>query len=349
MEVSIFDHLDRNTATGGGSLTDYYETRLSMIERYEAAGFRAYHQAEHHATPLGMSPSPSVFLSAVVQRTKRLRFGPLVYCVPFYHPVRLMEEICMLDQMSGGRLELGVGPGISPIEASYYGLDTSEMQGRYREAFALIMKGLSGDVEDGRLNFEGEHFQVKDMPLEMSPLQSPHPPLWCGTANPESAVWAAENNVNLITNVDAAMTRAVTDRYREVWDGLGHSKASLPFIGMTRHIVVADTDEAAMESAERAFQRWRSSFLKLWLDHGRDPINVNMSDNFTQHMERGMGYAGTPERVRDLLLADAEACGSNYLLARFVFGDLSETVAARSVDLFAEHVLPALSALKATA
>jgi hypothetical protein len=97
MEFGVFDHLDRH----GGALADYYEDRLKIAEAYDRAGFYAYHLAEHHATPLGMAPSPSVFLAAVAQRTTRLRFGPLVWPMPLHHPLRLIEEICMLDQLSG--------------------------------------------------------------------------------------------------------------------------------------------------------------------------------------------------------------------------------------------------------
>src|SRR5215469_15759337 len=105
MEFGVFDHLDRD----GAPLHDYYDARLTIVEAYDRLGFYAYHVAEHHATPLGMAPSPSVFLAAVAQRTRRLRFGPLVYALPLYHPLRLIEEICMLDQMSDGRLEIGFG------------------------------------------------------------------------------------------------------------------------------------------------------------------------------------------------------------------------------------------------
>jgi alkanesulfonate monooxygenase SsuD/methylene tetrahydromethanopterin reductase-like flavin-dependent oxidoreductase (luciferase family) len=110
MKFGIFDHMDRSGAPFG----EQYESRLQLIEAYDRGGFYAYHVAEHHGTPLGYSPSPSVFLAAVAQRTKRLHFGPLVYLLPLYHPLRLIEEICMLDQMSGGRFELGVGRGVSP-------------------------------------------------------------------------------------------------------------------------------------------------------------------------------------------------------------------------------------------
>ncbi|TMJ59096.1 MAG: LLM class flavin-dependent oxidoreductase, partial [Alphaproteobacteria bacterium] len=111
MRFGIFDHLDDS----GRPLGAHFEERLKLIEAYDRAGFYGYHLAEHHNTPLGYAPSPGLFLSAVAQRTKELRFGPMVYLLPLYHPLRLIDEICMLDQMSGGRFLYGVGRGISPI------------------------------------------------------------------------------------------------------------------------------------------------------------------------------------------------------------------------------------------
>ena len=107
MEFGVFDHVDRAQQ----NLQAYYEDRLRIVELYDEIGIHRYHVAEHHGTPLGMSPSPSVYLAAVSQRTKNLRFGPMIYAAPLYHPLRLAEEICMVDQMSGGRLELGFGRG----------------------------------------------------------------------------------------------------------------------------------------------------------------------------------------------------------------------------------------------
>ena len=91
MQFGIFDQNDH----GPYKLGEQYENRLQLIEFYDQAGFRTYHMSEHHATPLNMTPSPSVFLAAVAQRTKRLRFGALVYVLPAHHPLRLAEEICM--------------------------------------------------------------------------------------------------------------------------------------------------------------------------------------------------------------------------------------------------------------
>src|SRR5437879_3794569 len=96
LTFGIFDHLDR----GRRSIAQLYDERLQIVAAYERGGFHAYHLAEHHSTPLGMAPSPNLFLVAVAQRTKTLRFGPLVYLLPLYHPLRLAEEIAMLDQLS---------------------------------------------------------------------------------------------------------------------------------------------------------------------------------------------------------------------------------------------------------
>ncbi|MDP3768763.1 MAG: LLM class flavin-dependent oxidoreductase, partial [Dehalococcoidia bacterium] len=105
LRFGIFDWLDDSRR----GLAETWALRLTMLEYADRAGFFAYHLAEHHGTPLSTAPSPNLFLMAVAQRTRQLRFGPMVYLLPMYHPIRLIEEICILDQISGGRLELGVG------------------------------------------------------------------------------------------------------------------------------------------------------------------------------------------------------------------------------------------------
>src|SRR5215217_989882 len=199
MEFGIFDHLDRNDLP----LRDYYESRLQIIEAYDRLGFYAYHVAEHHATPLGMAPSPSVFLSAVAQRTRRLRFGPLVYTLPMYHPLRAAEEICMLDHLSKGRLEVGIGRGISAHELTYYGVDPKEAQARYVEAFAIIMAALT----TGTVTHEGRFYTFRDVPIELDPVQKPHPPLWYGVSGPDAVPWVAQHGINVVCNVPAARAK----------------------------------------------------------------------------------------------------------------------------------------------
>ena len=213
MKLGVFDHMDR----GLESLDRFYEERLKLVEAYDRAGFYGYHVAEHHATPLGVAPSPGVWLAAVAQRTKHLRFGPLVYLLPLYHPIKLLEEICMLDQISGGRLLLGVGRGISPIELRYYGLDPDQTPAMYAEGLEVILRGMTNPV----LNFDGKYYNFRNVPMEMTPFQTPHPPLWYGLGRAEAVPWAARNRVNIVGNLPGAGMRALTDRYRAEWDALG--------------------------------------------------------------------------------------------------------------------------------
>ena len=338
MRIGVFDHLDR----GAGALPAFYEDRLRLIELYDRAGLFAYHLAEHHGTPLGMAPSPSVFLAAVAQRTKRLRFGPTVYCLPMYPPLRLLEEICMLDQMSGGRLELGVGRGISPIEVAFFDLDPAETPAMYREGFDFILKGLA-DASAGRdFSFAGEYYRAADVPMVFAPAQKPHPPLWYGLGRPDSVAWTAANRVNVISNQPPERTRAITDAYRAAWREAGRSEAELPMMGISFHLVIAGTEREALETARRGYRIWRDSFYLLWERAGRAPIGISFPDEFDDLMETGVAIAGTPAQARAKLAALAADSGVNYLVCRMAFGDLSYEESARTVELLTSQVLPAL-------
>lgn len=335
MQLGVFDHMDR----GAVPLGRFYEERLKLVEAYDRAGFYGYHVAEHHATPLGVAPSPGVWLAAIAQRTARLRFGPLVYLLPLYHPIKLLEEICMLDQMSGGRLLLGVGRGISPIELRYYGLDPDKTPAMYAEALEVLLRGMANPV----LNFEGQYYQYRDVPMEMAPIQTPHPPLWYGLGRAEAVPWAAAHRVNIVGNLPNAGMRALTDRYREEWDKLGNDPADLPLMGVGRHVVVAETEKEALEIARRGYDKWRASFLKLWLAHGMMPTaHAIFPERFEEAEAQGRAVAGTPDKVASFLSQTIEEAGLNYLLCRFAFGDIACDEALHSIDLFTRHVMPAL-------
>src|SRR3954447_15966498 len=112
MKFGVFDYIEGSDAP----LAKTYEARLTLVKALDAAGFTGYYLSEHHATPLSMTPSPSIFLAAAARETRRIRLGTLLYLLPLYHPMRLLEELCMLDQLSGGRLDIGIGRGISPHE-----------------------------------------------------------------------------------------------------------------------------------------------------------------------------------------------------------------------------------------
>jgi alkanesulfonate monooxygenase SsuD/methylene tetrahydromethanopterin reductase-like flavin-dependent oxidoreductase (luciferase family) len=280
-----------------------------------------------------------VFLAAVAQRTRRLRFGPLVYTLPLHHPLRVMEEICMLDQMSGGRLEVGVGRGISPIESTYYGVDPAHSRDMYVEALDILLKAFAG----GTLTHEGKFYRYKDTPIVMSPLQRPHPPMWYGVGGPESVDWPARQKWNIATNALNPRVREITDRYRVQWAAAGHDAKALPLMGMGRHIVVAKTDGDALDLARRAYAHWHRRFVHLWRLHGIEPIASNYPDNVDQSIEIGMSFVGSPATVREKLIAAVKETGVNYLILRFAFGDMTLAEARRSLDLFTDEVRSGLA------
>ncbi|HUZ72010.1 MAG TPA: LLM class flavin-dependent oxidoreductase [Stellaceae bacterium] len=334
MEFGIFDHLDAS----GASLHDYYEDRLKLAEVYDRAGFYSYHLAEHHATPLGMAPSPSVFLAAMAQRTRRLRFGPMVFALPLYHPLRLIEEICMLDQMSGGRLDMGFGRGASTIELAYFGEDAAAAQSVYAEMLDLVRAGLTQRT----LSFEGRRFRYTDVPMELSPLQLPHPPIWYGLHAPESGERAARQGLNVICLDPPAASGAAIARFRAAWAARGDG-APEPKIGLGRFIVVAETDRAAEALAHRAYPRWYDSFTYLFRRHGTIPQHARPA-TFDVLQQIGQGVAGAPETVTAYLREQHRATGANYCVGQFAFGDLTLNETLASLGLFVERVMPALRA-----
>jgi alkanesulfonate monooxygenase SsuD/methylene tetrahydromethanopterin reductase-like flavin-dependent oxidoreductase (luciferase family) len=332
LAFGVFDHVDRSDLP----LADYYEERLKLIQAYDRLGFHAYHLAEHHSTPLGMAPSPSVFMAAIAQRTERLRFGPMVYALPLYHPLRMIEEICMLDHLSRGRIEIGFGRGSSPNELRLFGQDPAEAQAVYTEALEFILKGLT----ERTLDFSGKFFRADNVPMELEPLQKPHPPVWYGVHAPESAERAARRGLKVIHLDNCKIAAECYGRFRNAWRESQAGKP-LPLMGIGRFVVVAGTDAEARSLAERAYPRWHANFTHLHRltnyvpSHPRAPTWEGL-------VAEGRGIAGSPATVTRLAREHLEETGANYLVGQFAFGDLGVTETHASVELFAAEVMPAL-------
>jgi alkanesulfonate monooxygenase SsuD/methylene tetrahydromethanopterin reductase-like flavin-dependent oxidoreductase (luciferase family) len=315
---------------------ELFAGRLRLAEAYDRSGFYGYHLAEHHGTPIGCAASPGIFLAALAQRTEKLRFGPLVYLLPFYHPLRLIEEICMLDQMSGGRLELGIGRGVSPFETKNYALDFSQTGTMYHEAFQVLLKGLAAD----ELTFEGKYYRFDKVPMVLKPVQRPHPPLWYGVSIPDNADWPAANDVNVVSLAPPAAVRPIFERYLATRRKLGKGDTTLRGVG--RHVVVADTDEKALAVARRAYPRWRTNFFWLFKRHGSAPrVGDLYPESFDQLAALRTAVAGSPQTVRDFIAAEIEETSPNYFVPWLAFGDMTADEALHSVDLFAREVMPA--------
>jgi alkanesulfonate monooxygenase SsuD/methylene tetrahydromethanopterin reductase-like flavin-dependent oxidoreductase (luciferase family) len=342
MKIGVFDHMDRAATP----LDQFFDDRMKLVEAYDRAGFYGYHVAEHHATPLGVAPSPGVWLAAIAARTKQLRFGALVYLLPLYHPIKLLEEICMLDQMSRGRVMFGVGRGISPIELRYYDLNPDETPAMYAEALEVILQGLTSPT----LTFEGKYYNYRDVPVEMEPFQKPRPPLWYGLGRPDPVPWCVKHKVNIVGNLGGAGMRAITDRYRAEWREAGHSAADMPLMGVGRHVVVAESNKEALEVARTGYTKWRDSFLKLWKMHNMMPVaHAVFPETFEEAEAQGRAVAGTPDKVRNFLQTTIDDGGLNYVLCRFAFGDMERDACLNSIEMFTKRVMADLHPAKGIA
>ncbi|MCA6109761.1 LLM class flavin-dependent oxidoreductase [Bradyrhizobium cenepequi] len=313
LTVSVFDHLDDD----GRDVAQQYADRLTLTEAYDRLGFYAYHIAEHHCTPHGRGPSPNLFLSSVAQRTRRLRLGPLVMLLNLYHPLRAIEEICMLDHLSGGRLELGIGRGSLPAELGYFGVGADTAQERYVEASEIIFAAMRG----GTLSHQGRYFELNDVPLTLLPKQRPHPPMWIATNRPESAAWAAANDANIACVGPASSVRGVTDAFRLHRAQTSNADDRSPFLGIVRMVVIAESHDYAVSLAASAYERWLTSFKYLYDLNGLalPPI---LPLTFDAAVESELCVVGTAASVRNDLLNQVATAGANYLLCQVAFGNL---------------------------
>jgi alkanesulfonate monooxygenase SsuD/methylene tetrahydromethanopterin reductase-like flavin-dependent oxidoreductase (luciferase family) len=260
--------------------------------------------------------------------------------LPLYHPLRLIDEICMLDQMSGGRFMYGVGRGISPVEVGFYGVDFATGAEQFREAFDAIRIGLTEE----ELTYHGKFYDFDHVPIAMKPFQKPYPELWYGLGNPASVPWAAANAANTVTRRPPEQVRGIVDNYRAEWKKLHRPQDELPLLGVNRHIIIADTEAEALDTARRGYPAWRRHMGLLWHEYGVPfPLEAALPEDWGVLQKNGDAIAGTPAQVGDYIAGEIRATGVNYYVCDFAFGTISHGEAMRSVELFTRDIMPAFA------
>ncbi len=339
MKVGLFDHLDR----GEAPLTQHYEERLQLIEAADRLGIDSYHLAEHHWNPVGMAPLPGVFLGAAAARTKRIRLGPLAYALAFHNPLILAEEIAMLDQLSGGRLELGIGRGISPWELSMFGITMNETRDLFREAMEIMIQYFTADSVTHR----GARWRYYDVPVEIKPLQKPFPPLWYGSSSDATRNYIAGLGAAMNAGwAPSARIKQSAELYRVAWERtkdlpLRAQRAAEATIGSVRMVVIADSDEEAEKLAQPAYERWYANLEHQAHSFGFSAIFIPAGYEVARR-RIGSVIAGSPETVRAELTRHVAESSVTYPLIQLAFGNLGHAQAMRSLALFAGEILPSL-------
>ncbi len=345
MKAGLFDHIGRSD----GSLANLFDERLEFYSAADEAGFWCMHLAEHHASPVNMAPSPGLFLAALARQTRNMRLGPLCYLLTLYSPLRMMEEISMLDHLSHGRLEVGVGRGVSPFELGFHNIDHTKSRDMFIDAWNCIRAGLDSET----LTYEGPYYKYTDVPVELHPLQKPWPAFWYGSSNTIGATWAGEHGLHFTANGPTAFAKTNIEAYRVALakrGGAEQPKSEFKggaAIGALRNIVIADTDADAMRIARPAAEKHLAQLNHLRSTRGSaeftNRLNVPRAASLEGMIEEGTYLIGTPQTVLKGLRAQADELGTNYILAYMMFGDMPLADAMRSLRLFKTEIMPVLA------
>ena len=223
------------------SPADLYAQNLDEAQAAEDLGFDVLWYAEHHFSTYCLLPSPNVFLGAVAARTQRVRLGNMVNVLPFHNPVRVAAEAAMLDQLSRGRLDVGIGRGVQQQEFESLHVPMAESRDIFEEALEVVL----GVWREPGFSYHGRYYQCDNVRLEPPLVQQPHPPLYFTATSPPSLEWAGRRGIP-IAQIFAPLGAMAANRaaYRAARRAAGHPDVRDDFLPF-RHVYVAESDAAA--------------------------------------------------------------------------------------------------------
>jgi probable F420-dependent oxidoreductase len=311
----------------------YYREALEEVIRAEDLGFDSVWMEEHHSVTNHYWPSPLPVLAGFATRTSRLVLGTDIIVAAFHHPVRLAEDVAMLDVISSGRLVLGIAIGYKPDEFALYGVELEKRGARFEEQLA-IMKGL---WTQERIQFKGAYYTLEGR-LEPKPVQKPHPPVWIGGWGDVTLRRAATLADNWIPGPTADLTRLLAGKKQFLERRRAAGLTAPTEWPLTRDVIIADTDRRARELAEEhimvAYRReyaggWRHPFIDASVATDLDKL---MEDRF---------IIGGPEQCARRVRRFVEQYGMTHLICRMFFPGMPHAHIMRGLDLLAREVLPA--------
>jgi alkanesulfonate monooxygenase SsuD/methylene tetrahydromethanopterin reductase-like flavin-dependent oxidoreductase (luciferase family) len=326
---------------------------LGQMEWSEELGFDAVWLTEHHFIDYGLSVDPATLAAAIAARTRRVRIGLAAAILPFHHPIRLAEQLALVDIVSQGRLDVGIGRGNRPVEFAGYGVSQIESRERMDEAVEVLLRAWTEE----RFSYEGRFFTFRDVGVIPKPVQRPHPPLYQVCVSKESIEntafrgWPMLNSM-LRGSVDQLATNR--DLYVAALEKAGRAPGEIAGLlrdwGVSRHIYVADTDAQARDEAKKAELWYQEAFRRFVIPDRIEDAHPSLQAGFRAMAER-LGKINWDELVRDTLAfgspdtvaAKIEAMrvmGVGQILCWMSFGGLPQSKIRRSMELFAREVMP---------
>lgn len=338
----IFDHIEGIPGTPTHQL---FRDRIELIKMADEAGFAGFHLAEHHGSDLCMAPNQEIFCAAASQVTSQIRLGPMVKLLPMHHPARIVEDMCIVDQLTGGRLDFGVGRGPVPAEHAWFGSSWKESRERFEDTLRIIARAL----KTGEITSEGSKFyDFPPMPVATKPFQESIP-FWY----PGNPVTAGRYGMNLMW--PGPIDQASYDAYVEAWDKHRGEDDRLdgpnakPRVGCTMVLAIAPTEAEALDIARRGMEGLvRRTMAAHRFDHyvaneeERD-IALGPLRSIIAHMEDAINAgAGTSDQIAERFAAILGQGLTDYIVLQIPTGDMTLEEARRTMELFISEVKPQL-------
>lgn len=343
----IFDHIEGIPGTPTAQLL---RERLDLVRMADEAGFTGYYVAEHHGSDLCMAPNQEMFIAAASQITQNIRMGPMVKLLPLHHPVRLIEDLCVVDNLTNGRFDFGVGRGVAPIEHYWFGSDWPSSTDRFEDVLGIIARAL----RTGEISAEGsKYYDFRTMPMSTMPVQD-HIPFWY----PGSPVTAGKFGLNLIW--PGPISPEAYQLYVDTWNEHRGSDVRLegpdgaPKVACTMLLAIDEQADKALDIASRgmnglmrrthAVHRWDAEVL------GEDAADAALGPlrRILSHIDEAIqAGAGTPEQIKERLGGILEMGFTDNIILQIPTGDMTLAEAKRTMDLFCSEVKPDLEKIAA--
>jgi len=333
-----------------GTVGEFTRRFVDFLVESEALGFDSLWANEHHFDAYGgIIPSPPIMLSALAQRTQRVRLGSSIIVLPLHNPIEIAEQMAMIDLMSNGRVELGVGRGFVAYDYDRLGVSLEGAQERLKDGLELILKAWAG----GSFNHRGPYYRYENLEVWPRPEQRPHPPVWlsCG-GTPASFEWAGRQGYKIMTVAYRGVEPLIklNRLYRESWIGAGHNPNAYD-ISAHYQVVLAKDGREAKSIAQQALRRYIGATThttdRVRADSERtanaihDKVVREVLD-LDRMVKECRVVAGTPEEAVELLDRACDLMGVTQVDCTFYFGGIAFEHAQRSQRLFASEVIPKL-------
>jgi alkanesulfonate monooxygenase SsuD/methylene tetrahydromethanopterin reductase-like flavin-dependent oxidoreductase (luciferase family) len=317
------------------SVADYFTRYLDLWTHDEALGFEGIFFSEHHFGG-SFSASPNLLIAAMAGRTRRLRLGVMGVVLPYYHPARVVEEIGLLDGLTGGRLEIGTAIGV-PQELARLDIGMDEARERSEEIVEVIDAALSRRA----VSHNGKHFRFSDLRLLPRTVQRPSPPRWTAVVSADSARRAARRGLKISTGFNSVETiKDIFDAYREEAAAAGFN-AGPECLALRRRVTLAEDAKDARVYAAAVVERVKSYVSHDFRANQSVPDSPTRGGGFTLSDDEFI--SGTPNDVADEIIDQCRAIGAGHFLTVLHWSAPFDEV-ARAHELFGREVIPHLRA-----